>query len=252
MSTKENKELTRSAFEEFDACRQDLAKLRVWLIKFCAPEFVFHHASGINYSGEQMIQMTCEGQAAFPDFHSVINDMITEEDKVVICFTSRGSQKGPYMGVPPTGKEFITRGVEIYRIAGLKIVEQWNVQDDLGGLIPLGLLSFAPYDQSRDNKLMQIKPFGILVYTPLTLKLEGINDLDERRRMATRELPVALLCASQNDQCLVDIKNVGTAFPDLLPVIFKCAMELRSDKRFGNWTKYESDNYREFIASIVK
>jgi hypothetical protein len=83
------------------------------------------------------------------------------------------------------------------------------------------------------------------------MKLEGIKDADERRRIAIIELPVALLCASQNEQCLKDVKNVGKIFPDILPVIFNCAAELRSDKRFGDWTKYESTNYRTFIAGIV-
>ena len=75
MSIKENKELARSAFEEFDACRGDLIKLRAWLVTYCTPEFVFRHASGIDYTAEQMIQITCEGLAAFPDYDSVIYDI---------------------------------------------------------------------------------------------------------------------------------------------------------------------------------
>jgi predicted ester cyclase len=251
MSIEEDKELARSSFEEFDTCRGNLANLHVWLVKYCAPEFIFHHLSGTDYTGEQMIQMTCEGLAAFPDFHSVIYDTVAEVDKVVVCYTSHGSQKGPYLGVAPTGNYFVTKGVDIYRIMGSKIVEKWNFQDDLGGLIQLGFISFVPYDESRDNKLVLAKPFGVIVYTPLMMKLEVINDVDERRQIAIRYLPVSLLCASQNDQCLKDVKNVSEAFPDLLPIIFTCATELRSDKRFGDWTKYESTNYKDFISSIV-
>jgi predicted ester cyclase len=144
MSIKENKELARSAFEEFDANRGNFTNLRVWLVKYCAPEFIFHHATGADYTGEQMIQMTCEGQSAFPDFHSVIYDIVAEEDKVVICYTSSGSQKGPYLGVAPTGNYSEFKGVEIYRIAGSKIIGEWNFQDDLGSLIQLGFISFVP------------------------------------------------------------------------------------------------------------
>jgi predicted ester cyclase len=251
MSIKENKETARSAFEEFDACRGNLTNLRVWLIRYCAPNFIFHHVAGADYTAEQMIKMTSEGLSSFPDFHSVIYGIIAEEDKVVICYTSHGSQKGPYLGVAPTGNCFETKGIEIYRIVEAKIAEKWNYQDDLGGLIQLGFISFVPYDESRDNKLVEAKPIGVLVYTPLMMTLEGINDIDERKRIAIRHLPVDLLCASQNEQCLQDIKNVGKIFPDLLPVIFTCAAELRSDKRFGDWMKYESNNYRIFIASIV-
>ena len=86
------------------------------------------------------------------------------------------------MGVAPTGNYFETKGVDVYRIVGTKIVEKWNFQDDLGGLIQLGFISFSPYDESGDNKLVQAKPMGILVYTPLIMKLEGINDVDDRRQ----------------------------------------------------------------------
>jgi len=251
MSIEENKELARSAFGEFDACRGNFTNLRLWLVKYCAPEFIFHHASGIDYTGEQMIQMMSEASAAFPDYHSVIDDIVAETDKVVLCYTSHGSQKGAYFGVAPTGNYFETKGVEIYRIVGGKIVEQWNFQDDLGGLIQLGLISFIPYDESRNNRLVRANPFGILVYTPLMVKLEGIDDADERKRTAIKLLPVALLCASQNEQCLKDIKNVGKTFPGLLPVILNCAVSLRIDKRFGDWKMYESADYRDFITSIL-
>jgi predicted ester cyclase len=179
MSIKENKELARSAFEEFDTCKDNLTKLRVWLIKYCAPEFVFHHVTGIDYTGEQMIQTTCEGLAAFPDFHSVIYDIVAEEDKVVIFYTSSGSQEGSYFGAAPTGNRSEIKGVEIYRISGAKIIEQWNFQDDLGGLIQLGLISFAPYDESKDNKLVEAQPFGLIVYTSLMMKIGGIDDTDD-------------------------------------------------------------------------
>ena len=67
MSVEENRELALSAFEEFDACRGNFANLRLWLLKYSAPEFIFHHASGIDYTGEQMIQMMSEATAAFTD-----------------------------------------------------------------------------------------------------------------------------------------------------------------------------------------
>ena len=60
MSVEENRELALSAFEEFYACRGNFANLRLWLVKYSAPKFIFHHASGIDYTGEQMIQMMSE------------------------------------------------------------------------------------------------------------------------------------------------------------------------------------------------
>ena len=76
------------------------------------------------------------------------------------------------------------------------------------------------------------------------MKLEGINDVDKRKQIAIGELPAVLLCASQNEVYLKDIKNIGKTFPDLLTVILNCAVALRIDKCFGDWEIYECANYK--------
>ncbi len=44
-------------------------------------------------------------RTALPDFHTTIEDMIAEGDKVVQRFTARGTHKGEFMGIAPTGYE---------------------------------------------------------------------------------------------------------------------------------------------------
>jgi len=72
--------------------------------------------------------------AAFPDLHFTFEDLIAEGDKVVVRWTSRGTQQGELMGIPPTGKQFSATGIEIYRLEGGKIVEHWLESDNLGML----------------------------------------------------------------------------------------------------------------------
>ena len=43
---------------------------------------------------------------------------------------ARGTHRGDLMGMPPTGNSFSVDTVEIFRLAGGKIVEQWIVVDD--------------------------------------------------------------------------------------------------------------------------
>jgi predicted ester cyclase len=77
--------------------------------------------------------------AGFPDLHVTIEDMIAEGDKVVTSFTTHGTQQGALGGIPPTGKQVAVSTIEITRIAGGKIAEDWGLDDRLGMLQQLGL-----------------------------------------------------------------------------------------------------------------
>jgi predicted ester cyclase len=87
---------------------------------------------------KQAIAMT---QAGFPDLHITIEDMIADQDKVVTWFTTHGTQQGALGSIPPTGKQVAVSTIEITRIAGGKIVEDWGLDDRLGMLQQLGLVS---------------------------------------------------------------------------------------------------------------
>jgi predicted ester cyclase len=69
-----------------------------------------------------------------------LEDAITAGDKVVIRWTFCGTHTGAGAGVPPTGKEVIATGINIFRIADGKIAELWVESDDLGELRQLGVL----------------------------------------------------------------------------------------------------------------
>ena len=78
--------------------------------------------------------------SGFPDLRVTIEDMIAERDKVVTRFTTHGTQHGAFGGIPPTGKQVSVSTIEITRIAGGKIVEDWGLDDRLGMLQQLGLV----------------------------------------------------------------------------------------------------------------
>jgi predicted ester cyclase len=81
--------------------------------------------------------------AAFPDSHTIIEDLIGEDEKVVGRLLVSGTNTGPFAGQPPTGKKVEFRSIRIYRIAGGKIVETWAMQDRLGLMEQLGLVQSA-------------------------------------------------------------------------------------------------------------
>ena len=79
-------------------------------------------------------------RAAFPDGRIMIEDMIAEGDKVVTRYTSRGTHKGDFMGIPATGKKVVGSGIVITRIAEDKIAEDWEEFDGIGFLQQLGVI----------------------------------------------------------------------------------------------------------------
>ncbi len=78
--------------------------------------------------------------SAFPDSQVTTDDLIAEGDKVVERFTFRGTNKGSFMGTPPTGKQVTSTGMSVFRIANGKIVEHWGENDALGVMQQLGLV----------------------------------------------------------------------------------------------------------------
>jgi steroid delta-isomerase-like uncharacterized protein len=79
--------------------------------------------------------------AGFPDYQTIIDDMLAEGDKVAARITMTGTHKGEFMGIPPTGKHVSFTGIYIARIANGKIVEHWGEEDGVGLLQQLGVMS---------------------------------------------------------------------------------------------------------------
>ena len=79
--------------------------------------------------------------AGFPDYQTVIDELIAEGDKVVARITMAGTNAGSFMGIPPTGKFISFTGIYIARIANEKIVEHWGEEDGVSLLGQLGVLS---------------------------------------------------------------------------------------------------------------
>jgi predicted ester cyclase len=136
MSTEENKTLIRRFYEEVFN-KRNLAALD----DFYAPEHVDHTLPpGLPVGPEGTKLAIATMLEGFPDLHITLEDMIAEGDKVVIRFTTHGTQQGTLGGISPTGKQVAVSTIEIARIADGKIVEDWGLDDRLGMLQQLGLV----------------------------------------------------------------------------------------------------------------
>jgi steroid delta-isomerase-like uncharacterized protein len=81
--------------------------------------------------------------AAFPDLSVTVDDVIAAGDKVVTRLTVRGTHSGDLMGIPASGAEATWTDVNIYRVAGGKIAEEWFCGDYLGMMQQIGAIPAA-------------------------------------------------------------------------------------------------------------
>jgi steroid delta-isomerase-like uncharacterized protein len=78
---------------------------------------------------------------AWEDMHLEIHDTIASGDQVVLRFTNSGTNVGPFMGNPPTGKRAEWLGMGIYTLRDGRITEGWFAEDILGLLLQLDAIA---------------------------------------------------------------------------------------------------------------
>jgi len=132
----ENKALVRRMEEELFN-KRNLAAVD----EFLAPSYVLRTAPAATPSGRDGVrEVIAIYLAAFPDLHISIDELLAEGDKVVGRFTFTGTHGGDLMGLAPTQQRISVRQIAIYRIADGKVVEEWEVSDQLGLMQQLGAI----------------------------------------------------------------------------------------------------------------
>ena len=62
----------------------------------------------------------------------------SEDNKVAARFTMRGTHRGTFFGVPPTGKTIAVQAMNFYRLANGQFIEEHGQPDMLGLLQQIG------------------------------------------------------------------------------------------------------------------
>jgi len=135
MSVEENKKIVRRYQEIYNS--NDLDELmEVVAEKLLTPRIMPGIPSGLEGAKAAHRIML----AGFPDYQTVIDELIAEGDKVVARITMKGTNTGSFMGIPPTGKYITFTGIYIARVADGKIIEHWGEEDGVSLLQQLGVL----------------------------------------------------------------------------------------------------------------
>jgi serine phosphatase RsbU (regulator of sigma subunit)/ketosteroid isomerase-like protein len=93
-----------------------------------APHFVDHHPRNQEPDHrEGYLRVVAEEQAAFSEIRYIIEDQIAEDDKVMTRWTGSGvHDRGEYQGFAPTGRWSAGKIIDVHRIEGGKIAEEWK------------------------------------------------------------------------------------------------------------------------------
>jgi len=65
-------------------------------------------------------------RAAFPDLRVTVDEQIAEANRVMTRVTFRGTQRGEFRGIPPTGKQATWSIVEIHSFLAGKCTNTWT------------------------------------------------------------------------------------------------------------------------------
>lgn len=109
-----------------------------------APEFVdLGNPSGLPGTAAENVAGIRELYVAFPDFDTTIADLIIDEmaGAVAIRWSATGTQRGPFFGAAPTGRQITFAGIETLRVRGGLIIERAGEWDAASILKQLGVLN---------------------------------------------------------------------------------------------------------------
>jgi steroid delta-isomerase-like uncharacterized protein len=119
-----NKEVARKVFEDVQS------EGNVALIdELVTRDYVGHTPLGDLHGPEGAERFTDMLRKAFPDFTVEVESQVAEGEQVATRWTCRGTHKGEFQGIPPTGKAITMRGITIFRFGNGKMIEGWTQPD---------------------------------------------------------------------------------------------------------------------------
>ena len=136
MTTEEkNKRAMRKFVEEFQSGGN--ASVAEELL---APDFVDHSPfPGVSPDRDGVKRLFAALHVAFPDLRAVVHDQLAEGERVATRKTFRGTHRGEFLGISPTGRVVSFDVIDFVRMDKGRIAEHWNVVDLMGLLQQIGV-----------------------------------------------------------------------------------------------------------------
>jgi steroid delta-isomerase-like uncharacterized protein len=93
---------------------------------------------------EGMRQWMTAVRTAMPDLRGTVEDVIAEGDRVAARVTWRGTHRGEFLGVPPSGEALSFSAFHLVRFSDEGAAEWWGAADLLRALEQMGATVSAP------------------------------------------------------------------------------------------------------------
>jgi steroid delta-isomerase-like uncharacterized protein len=113
--------------------------------KYCADNMVDHQTFPGQKPGLAGVKEAMTGfRAGFPDLKFTTNHITADSNMIWAQYTLTGTNSGPFMGMPPSGKSFKIEGMDLIRLENGKCVEHWGydehgkMMEQLGMMPPMG------------------------------------------------------------------------------------------------------------------
>ena len=106
------------------------------------PSFVWH-VNGVRHAGADSYKAFVSSyREALPDLEVEVVDLVSQDDRVVVRWTARGTQSGPMprRGLEATGRRAEVDGFTLYRFQKGRVVELWTTWNEYGFLQQLGVI----------------------------------------------------------------------------------------------------------------
>lgn len=136
MTTEEkNKRAMRKFVEEFQSGgNESVAE------ELLAADFVDHSPfPGVSPDRDGVKRLFAALHVAFPDLRAVVHDQLAEGERVATRKTFRGTHRGEFLGISPTGRVVSFDVIDFVRMDKGRIAEHWNVVDLMGLLQQIGV-----------------------------------------------------------------------------------------------------------------
>ena len=91
-----------------------------------------------------LMETLVELRTAFPDMRWRVEEQIAEDNRVLTRFVWEGTQRGAFLGIPPTHRAVSVWGMVIDQFEGPKVKSTRILMDTMGLMQQLGALPGAP------------------------------------------------------------------------------------------------------------
>ncbi len=111
----------------------------VALEELTVPDFTYSLAGQPPKDRTSMVGFLRETRTAFPDWRVEIDDLIVEGGLAAVRWHGKVTHRGPFRGIPATGRVIDVSGINVYRVSDGRIAAEWEQTDSLGMLMQLGV-----------------------------------------------------------------------------------------------------------------